>query len=79
MAGLAPLQAWAQTPAPGVRRHALLVGVSALQFQPPSVWLQGPAHDVQALRALLPGLGVAPARTMAAACGSRPVCSETSM
>jgi hypothetical protein len=72
MAGLVPLQARAQTPAPGVRRHALLVGVSALQFQPPSVWLQGPAHDVQALRALLPGLGVAPARTRVLADGLGP-------
>lgn len=75
-AGSAPLSAWAQpagsSPPSRGTRHAVLVGVSALQFQPPSVWLQGPAHDVQALRALLPGLGVAPARTRLLADGLGP-------
>lgn len=73
-AGLAPLQGWAQRPvsAPGPRRHALLVGVSALKLQPAALWLQGPAHDVQALRALLPGLGVAPSRTRVLADGLGP-------
>lgn len=56
----------------GGTRHALLVGVSALALQPRALWLQGPAHDVQALRALLPGLGVAPARTRVLADGLGP-------
>lgn len=72
--GLVPRQGWAQPPAsaPSPRRHALLVGVSALKLQPAALWLQGPAHDVQALRALLPGLGVAPARTRVLADGLGP-------
>ena len=74
--GTAPLSVRAQSsrPSPPSRgtRHAVLVGVSALQFQPPDLWLQGPAHDVQALRALLPGLGVAPARTRVLADGLGP-------
>ena len=74
--GTAPLSVRAQSsrPSPPSRgtRHAVLVGVSALQFQPPDLWLQGPAHDVQALRSLLPGLGVAPARTRVLADGLGP-------
>lgn len=65
----APLCAGARSPSSGGTRHALLVGVSALKLQPPALWLQGPAHDVQALRTMLPRLGVAPARTRVLADG----------
>ena len=40
------LQVFMTRAAGGGRRHALLVGVSALQYQPRSLWLRGPAYDV---------------------------------
>lgn len=43
------------------RRHALLVGVSALARQPRSLWLRGPANDVTAMRQQLLAHGFAAA------------------
>lgn len=39
-------------------RYAVLVGVSQLTYQPRSLWLDGPQHDVQALQATLPAQGI---------------------
>ena len=49
--------------APPPRRHALLVGVSALAQQPASLWLQGPRHDVPAMQQALMAHGFAAAAT----------------
>lgn len=43
------------------RRHALLVGVSALAQQPADLWLDGPRHDVPAMQQALQTHGFAPA------------------
>lgn len=51
LAGLGSWPALAQQAAG--RRYALLVGVSALQHQPRSLWLQGPSHDVQQMQQVL--------------------------
>lgn len=49
------LQALTVRAAGGGRRYALLIGVSALQYQPRALWLKGPVNDIghmqQALRA----------------------------
>ena len=56
------IPAWLQA-APASRRHALLVGVSALAQQPASLWLQGPRHDVPAMQQALQAHGFAPSAT----------------
>lgn len=50
-------------------RHAVLIGVSQLVYQPRSLWLTGPQHDVVRLQALLPGQGISAAHTTVLADG----------
>ncbi len=45
-AALLSLHGFLSHAASGGRRYALLVGVSALRYQPKTVWLKGPVHDV---------------------------------
>ena len=52
---------WLLQAAQAPRRHALLVGVSALAQQPADLWLQGPRHDVPAMQQALQAHGFAPA------------------
>lgn len=53
------LQTFMAHAASGRRRHALLVGVSALQYQPRSLWLKGPAYDVMHMQRALAAHGFA--------------------
>ena len=51
---LLSLQGFLSQAQSAARRHALLIGVSALQHQPKALWLKGPVHDVAHMqRALL--------------------------
>lgn len=52
------LQALTGRTAGGGRRYALLIGVSALQFQPRALWLQGPANDVGHMQQALQAHGI---------------------
>ena len=55
------LQTFMSHAASGGRRHALLVGVSALQNQPRALWLKGPAYDVAHMQQALAAHGFAAA------------------
>ena len=61
--------AGAAMPAAAAERYALLVGVSALPALPRSAWLEGPRHDVPAMRKALLAQGFAPARVVSLADG----------
>lgn len=50
-------------------RYAVLVGVSQLTYQPRNLWLDGPRHDVAAVQARLPALGIATRHTSVLADG----------
>lgn len=45
--------AWLAHARTAPRRHAVLVGVGQLDFQPQHLWLQGPSHDVAHMHAAL--------------------------
>ena len=55
------LNAFMAEAASAPRRHALLVGVSALKYQPRSLWLKGPLHDVAHMQRALSAHGFASA------------------
>jgi len=63
------VSAGAAMPAAAAERYALLVGVSALPALPRNTWLDGPRHDVPALRKALLAQGFAPARIVSLADG----------
>lgn len=50
-------------------RYAVLVGVSQLAYQPRSLWLDGPRHDIAALQSRLAAHGIRPAQTTVLADG----------
>ena len=50
-------------------RYAVLVGVSALAYQPRNLWLDGPRYDVAAVQATLTNQGITPANTTVLADG----------
>ncbi|WP_332875672.1 caspase family protein [Massilia sp. S19_KUP03_FR1] len=50
-------------------RHALLIGVSSVPALPRSAWLEGPRHDVPAMRAALLAQGFAPEHVVTLADG----------
>lgn len=56
-------------PAAASERYALLVGVSALPALPRSTWLDGPRHDVPAMRMALLAQGFSPAHVLSLADG----------
>lgn len=58
-AGWLGLQSFLLHAARAPRRHALLIGVSALTHQPRNLWLQGPRNDVPAMQHALQGHGFA--------------------
>lgn len=50
-------------------RYAVLVGVSELAYQPRTLWLDGPRHDVAAVQAILAAQGIPPTHTTVLADG----------
>ena len=57
------------TPASAAERHALLVGVSSLPALPRNAWLDGPRHDVPAMRNALLAQGFDASRIVSLADG----------
>lgn len=60
-AALLSLQGFLSQAQSAARRHALLIGVSALQYQPKALWLKGPVHDVAHMQRALVAHGFAAA------------------
>lgn len=59
----------ATLPAGAAERHALLIGVSSMPALPRSAWLEGPRHDVPAMRTALLEQGFAASRIVSLADG----------